>query len=66
MKFSTLRAPGQEAGDVGQPMCLMHEEGRISKALAGAVSTAHHRQSQTFKGGRLPLGPQGKGKGEVP
>lgn len=30
-------------GDVGQPTCLMHEEGGTSKALAGAVSTTTGR-----------------------
>lgn len=40
-------------GDVGQPTCLMHEEGGTSKALAGAVST-------TTGGAKLS-----KGRGKV-
>jgi len=53
-------------GDVGQSVCLMHKEGRISKDLTEAFSTTHDMRSQTFKGGGLPLGPQGNGEDEVP
>lgn len=56
-------------GDAGQPTCLMHKDRGISKARAGAVSTAHRRRSQTSKGAKFskaaPL-PVGQGKGEVP